>query len=313
MDGQTQPISLRSFLPPASVAFCLFMMVAVAPVLGEGFALFTATPLVLAGLRCGWRIAAIAGLLAMAGVTVVLGSTVAVVFGVHHVVAAVAMTELLRRRAPTTVVIGGCVVAMVAVGVLMLAVVLLQAQQDPFAFIAAEITRAIDQTIAVYREMGVQGEQIEALESFSGRFGKGVAALSPAILLSGALLGAAVNYLVVRRFMIRRGMAAQLHDADLGLWSAPRRSMSVAVGAGVALLLPVASLRLAAANVLLVMLLVFFMQGIAVAHFYLARIQAPRPVRTAGYLALVVMPLIVTAVGVFDHWFNFRRLSSGRA
>ena len=313
MEGQSDAIHLpnllRGLLPPAGLAFALFVAPSVIPVMGEFLALFTPTPLALAALRWGWRVGAIAGLLAMGAVTLLFGNSAALLFGVQYVVAAVVMADALRRRFAATVVVAGSVSAMALAGGVIIGIVLLATNEQPFASLASAVDRMLQQTLQVYQAGGPNAEDRVVMRRAVERFGQGVKLLLPGLLVGGAILNATANFLAVRRVLQRTGLAAQFHEADLGLWSAPRAFLRVAVLASVALVVPFHALRIAAANVLLVLLFVYFLQGFAVTHFYLARGSLSRAFRIAGYVAVVVAPLVVTALGVFDSWFNFRRVS----
>ncbi len=63
-------------------------------------------------------------------------------------------------------------------------------------------------------------------------------------------------------------------------------------------------------NILLVILPLYFFQGLAVVHYFLRHKNYPRSVKSMLYLLLLVvnpLPVIVTSVGVFDLWIDFRR------
>ncbi|MBI3090910.1 MAG: DUF2232 domain-containing protein [Candidatus Tectomicrobia bacterium] len=308
MDGRGAVGQVRAILGTAAGSFMLFLAPGVLPLLGDLLALFTPTPLVLAGLRFGWRVAAIAGLLSMGGVTLLLGSSIALLFAAQYVVAAVAMSEALQRRAPTNLVVGGSVAAVVLAGALLLGVAQVVSEEPPLAALTSNIEATFEATLEAYRKVGQNDAQLAAMRTMAARLGRSLRLMVPGLLVSLALAGVTANLLMVRRILPRWGGAGIPRDPDLGLWSAPWPSLLVGLASGAALLLPVRLLRVGAANVLLVLALLFFLHGLAVAHFYLARSRLPGALRAAGYGVLLMAPLVLAAVGVFDCWFNVRRL-----
>jgi len=94
-------------------------------------------------------------------------------------------------------------------------------------------------------------------------------------------------------------------------WRAPERLVWLLIAAGGLLILFDGFWFWAGANLLLVLSLVYFFQGLAVLAFWLGKKNAPRILRVGIYLLVAVeifLALLVALVGLFDLWFNFRRL-----
>ncbi len=65
-------------------------------------------------------------------------------------------------------------------------------------------------------------------------------------------------------------------------------------------------------NGLIIMLTIYFFQGIAVVSFFLNHKQFPRIARVFIYSMIFIQQLflvLVVACGFFDTWFDFRKLS----
>jgi uncharacterized protein YybS (DUF2232 family) len=74
--------------------------------------------------------------------------------------------------------------------------------------------------------------------------------------------------------------------------------------------MPLPGLRIAGLNVLLLVGLVYLLQGLGVMVFYLNRTSVPPILRGLAYVFLVIQPLFllgVAALGLFDLWCDFRR------
>jgi len=67
----------------------------------------------------------------------------------------------------------------------------------------------------------------------------------------------------------------------------------------------------AGANTVLVLTVIYFFQGMAVLAYWLRVKKAPGLLRWVIYLMVALemfMAVLVAAVGLFDMWFNFRRM-----
>jgi hypothetical protein len=77
-------------------------------------------------------------------------------------------------------------------------------------------------------------------------------------------------------------------------------------------------LELACANLLVVILLPYYFQGILITSFYLGRVRLPQFLRLVAlvYVIIFFIPLIVVSIvpmlmiGIFDLWLDLRRLNN---
>jgi uncharacterized protein YybS (DUF2232 family) len=74
--------------------------------------------------------------------------------------------------------------------------------------------------------------------------------------------------------------------------------------------LPIASMRVISLNLLLVLGVLYFCQGVAVVAAWFNRLGLPRILRVIGYPLMFLNPLffLIITLGVLDLWFDFRRL-----
>jgi uncharacterized protein YybS (DUF2232 family) len=87
------------------------------------------------------------------------------------------------------------------------------------------------------------------------------------------------------------------------------------IAGGIAAFLPFPMLQSVGFNAVLLVGLIYLVQGLAILSFYLNKASLPPLFRGLAYLFLMIQPLLlvgVAAFGLFDLWFNFRRLSPKR-
>ncbi len=82
------------------------------------------------------------------------------------------------------------------------------------------------------------------------------------------------------------------------------------------LLIPKISLKLLGTNGLLILMTIYFFQGIAIVAFFFDKKQLPRFLRIVLYSLIAVQQLlllVVIGLGFFDVWLNFRKLKTAKS
>ena len=145
---------------------------------------------------------------------------------------------------------------------------------------------------------GVAPAQVEAL----------LQRLLPGLLVTNLALVAWLNVVLSREmiFLLRGGEA----DPPLYHWAAPEWLIFVLLGAGFLLLVPVAGARFVGLNLLMVVAMLYFCQGVAVVATWFHRLGVPRLLRMIGYPLLFLNPFffLIITLGLMDLWLDFRRL-----
>jgi uncharacterized protein YybS (DUF2232 family) len=135
--------------------------------------------------------------------------------------------------------------------------------------------------------------------------------LLPALFVMSTAAGAVLNYGVVRLVWRRLEGPPLFPDLPLSRWTAPEVCVWVLIASGTTSFLPIPVLQTIGLNALLLVSLVYLVQGLAILIFYLNKTTMPRIFRGIAYLFLVIQPLLlvgVAALGLFDLWFDFRRI-----
>ncbi|MEW6657800.1 MAG: DUF2232 domain-containing protein [Thermodesulfobacteriota bacterium] len=132
--------------------------------------------------------------------------------------------------------------------------------------------------------------------------------LLPALVITNTGLVAWINVLLGRQVLVLLDWGKP--EPPLNHWSTPEWLIFMVLAAGFLLLVPVSLVRLVSANVLVVLALFYFCQGVAVIATWLLRYRVPRPFRCCGYLIMFMHPLFLLAIiiGLADIWIDFRRL-----
>lgn len=175
------------------------------------------------------------------------------------------------------------------------------------ALVEGYVQGEVDTALAVYRQAEVPEQQLEDLSRVVGQMADFMVRAWPGLVTvaTGAVL-------VLTVLLLSRLAAGNYHlpGVPFRLWKAPEHLVWPLILGGFGLLYADGGLRDIAINLLTVLLPVYFLQGLAVVTYYFQRRGLPPFMRGLGYLLLVVLnplPLIVTGVGVFDLWADFRK------
>ena len=145
---------------------------------------------------------------------------------------------------------------------------------------------------------GVAPAQMEAL----------LQRLLPGLLVTNMALVAWLNVVLSRQLIFLLGWGEA--DPPLYHWAAPEWLIFVLLGAGFLLLVPVAGARFFGLNLLMVVAVLYFCQGVAVVATWFHRLGLPRLLRMIGYPLLFLNPFffLIITLGLMDLWLDFRRL-----
>ena len=181
--------------------------------------------------------------------------------------------------------------------------------------LASEYVRKnLELTIELYKSMGITPAEVDidpdSLEKIHFFFVR----IVPALVIASTLFLIWATLLLAKPILISRNLNYP-GFGPLSLWKAPEYFVWVVIGCGLMLLIPKISLKLLGTNGLLILMTIYFFQGIAIVAFFFDKKQLPRFLRIVLYSLIAVQQLlllVVIGLGFFDVWLNFRKLKTAR-
>ncbi len=173
--------------------------------------------------------------------------------------------------------------------------------------IAQLLQAEVDQAMQIYRETGMSESQLQQMGEVVKQIAEFIRQSFYGLYLAGVLLVQLVCLAVLQRF---KGAHYQIQGPGFARWRLPAGLIWALIAAGFALLAPVEMLATVGRNMLALLLPLYFLQGLAVVSNFLQRKKYPPALKGMIYLMLFILnplPLIITGVGVFDLWIDFRR------
>jgi len=176
--------------------------------------------------------------------------------------------------------------------------------------LTAYVAQNLELTLDLYRNIGVSEENIQVISDSMPQIQYVLVRIIPAFAVMSSLFVSWTTLLISRPILKSRNLTVPAFG-PLNQWRAPDHLVWGAIGCGVTLLTSAKGLKMIGLNGLLILMTVYFFQGIAIVSYFFEKKNFPRSIRFFLYslIALQQMALLVViAFGFFDMWLNFRKL-----
>lgn len=303
--------ALRGWAAPAAagaIAALLFASSAWLPLAGVALSLTSPLPLALAAAKRGAAAAGVAFAAGTAGSFVLTGPLGSAVFAAQFAASGCALGLAVRLRRSPEVAIGGYALLAFAAFWAMMAAAALSEGTAVGALIEQNIREAVDAASQIIaRDSGAEAAAVATWSADVLRF---LCRAFPGLIALFGILAGWLNAVALRRIM------GEVSGPSWSRWRAPELWIWVLIAAGLAGLLGGnGTLGTAGLNVFLAALGVYFLQGVAVIQNFFESKGVPRFFRAAIYILLFLqfpVMILVTALGAFDLWLDFRSRWSPR-
>lgn len=288
-------------------SFILFAAYLVIPPAGIFSGLLAPFPAAYVRFRHGRWTAVISVLGGAAAMTGVFGLTAGVFYLVQCGSIALLMPELLMR--------GFCgarsIVWTTATNMLILTIAVvffsMTSGQDIHQLMVSEIQKSVAQAVSIYEKSGVKGDELLALKQTMASAAELVIRMYPALVTMTLVAMAGCNLALLRRFAAVKDLDLQV--GDFKAYRNPDLLVWLLIIAGFSMLANDRIITTPALNILAIILLLYFFQGLAVLSTVIARQSIAGVLRVGLYLMLLLQPYLaalVAAIGIFDLWGDFR-------
>jgi uncharacterized protein YybS (DUF2232 family) len=288
-------------------SFILFAAYLVIPPAGIFSGLLAPFPAAYVRFRHGRGTAVIIILGATAAMTAYFGLSAGTFYLVQCGLIAILLPELLLRGFSATrsiVWTASAIVVMLTFAVVFFS---LTSGQNVHQMAVAEIQKSVAQAAAIYEKSGVKGEELEVLKQTMASAADLVIRMYPALIIITLIAMVGCNLSLLKRFTA--GMGFSLNIGEFRAYRNPDILVWGLIAAGFSLLADDRIITTPALNALAVIVLLYFLQGLAVLSTVIARQSIAGVLRTVLYVMLLLQPYLaalVAAIGIFDLWGDFR-------
>lgn len=295
----------------ATVLVCMLSFTV--PVLGILFFLLIPLPLIFYRVRLDRK----QGLIIAAAACVLLAAAgnpgIDLFFLGAMIMLGICMGEFIGQQRRVEQVIGTSCGAVLLTGILGLIVYSNLVNTGVIKLISGYIRTNLEMTIRFYQEIGISQETVDTLKAAREQIQFVLLRIIPGLVAASLMFAAWLNLLLARNF-IRAGHPLAKGSSTLNTWGTPDHLVWAVIVCGILLLIPNTALKLIAINGLIILMVIYFFQGVAVISYYFEKKHIPIIFRFLFYLFIAlqqILMLVVMGVGFFDVWGDFRRLGSG--
>ena len=286
----------------------LFSTSLAVPVIGFVSAFLAPVPLGLARIKGGSAIAGFSALLATLLLAVLFSPPIGAWYAVQCGLIGLLVPELaLRGFRPSRTIIwttaaGATLTALITAAYVISNGIHLQ------LFIQKEITDSINQATRLYEQhAGLPAHDLEILKQGMQSIGQIMSRTYPALTTINLGLISAVTLLLFMRIATKRAVA--VNGSPFKEFRTPEPLVWLLIVAGFTMLAPSALLTTPALNILSVLGVLYFMQGLAVLLTLCERSSFASTLKVLLGIILLTQPylvVVVTVLGIFDYWGDFR-------
>ena len=297
---------------PAILTLFLFIFVLYVPIIGAFISLFSPLPIIYTSFKNGQKIGFFTLVVVLSVLVILIGIRHGLIFLVEYGIIAVVISESIRRDFSIEKTILFCVlITLVSIAIILLIYLLIKSK-NPYTFLIDQMKVNIDSSLEIYKDLGTgRGKSSEELKESFERLKVMFIYTFPALIVVGSIIISLLNYIIARNLWIKYIYKHSSNNRPLTLWFLPDYYVWVFIIAGFMIFLPLDFSKRIGLNLLIIIFLIYFFQGLAIAIFFLRKSKIPKFFQGIGYLLIFIQPLIaiiVTALGLFDIWADFRKV-----
>jgi len=173
------------------------------------------------------------------------------------------------------------------------------------------VKQNLDLTLELYRQMSMPEETLQTLSRSLETIQYVLVRIIPGMAVMSTLFVTWVNLLMTRSLVRFRGLTTP-DFGSLTQWKSPEVLVWVVIAGGVLLMIPVKSLKIIGLNIVIALIMIYFIQGISIVSFYFEKRKFPQLLRWVLYGLIGLQQLfsmLVIGLGFFDLWIDFRKIN----
>ena len=299
--------TLLDLIKGSIATLTLFLAYVTFPLVGMIPGLFVPFPAIYYAMKSGRNIGAAIVVLSALVMAIMGGATFALFFILQGGVISLALPAFLSTGRKGAKAIAYTVAVNLVAILLLAAVYGITQGVNPHAQALRVIHASISQVASLYEQIGVKGDELQTLQEGMQQAGALIGRVYPALLVISLAFIVAMNLVALTKFSARvPGIPAA---GDFKSFKNPDQLVWILIAAGFAMLIKNPQAATAALNVLIVVVSLYFIQGMAIIRYFFTRFTVPMFVRVLFYLLLAFQPylaVVVAALGLFDIWGDFR-------
>ena len=305
----------KDLLNGIGIIILLFAVSIYLPLVGFFCAVFIPLPMIFYRSKLGRKTGALIPAMAIIVMLTILGRiSIDLLFFVELLILGFVLGEFFEMNLSLEKTIGYAVLIVLASGVICLLFYSNLTSSGITALVTDYISKNLELSLRLYKSMGMSEENIQLISNSLQSIQYVLIRIIPALAIMTTLFVSWTSVLISKHLLTRKG----LFYPDFGTlthWKAPEFLVWGVIGCGLLLLLPERGFKMFGLNGLLVLMTLFFFEGIAIVAFYFEKKRFPNALRFFLYSLIAlqqILLLLVIGLGFFDVWLNFRKIETSK-
>ncbi len=311
MPQMSQGDSSKDILSGLTITTLIFAVAVYMPIIGFISALLIPLPTLFYRSKLGRITGAVLPVLATILMVVILGGiSIDILFFFELLMLGYILSELFEMDLSVEKTMLYACGSVLLAGILCLLFYSKIADTGVIPLVSEYVAKNLELTLALYENMGVSEETVDKISASLENIQYVLIRIIPAIVTASTFFVSWTCLLLAKPMLKSRELFYPAFGA-LNLWKAPEFLIWGLIGSSVLLILPHKNFKIVGLNGLLILMTIYFFQGIAIVSFYFEKKQFPRMLRFFAYTLIAlqqVVLLIVIGFGIFDMWLDFRKL-----
>jgi len=174
--------------------------------------------------------------------------------------------------------------------------------------------KQIDMAVAMYRQIGMAEEDIQAFLKYRDIALYLLVRTLPFLAIASVMIVIWVNILMAKPLFALKGITYP-DFGELKKWKAPEILVWGVIAGGILMFLQIKPLLAIGLNCLIVLMTIYFFQGIAIVSYTFEKKGFSRLLKfsfySIGFIVLrQLLIIVVSGIGFFDTWVDFRKLET---
>ena len=301
----------RDVLLPYGIFLGILLVAWVIPPLGVIVGVLTPVPLILVYLQRGKLTGLISITVVSVALWILVGPQLAIAFVSAYGIMAATMAEATRLPLPfEKIVLFSALAPAILTGLLVVS-----GMADKEESLSQYLESLLKKEAAVYvqdlEKSGETPENIKAIRTAIEEMAPVLASIFPAFILVSSLVGALINFLVVRFLWFKFYSREYFEGMDVSRWVLPDTLVWLLIGSVGGLIVGEGLLLNAGMNLTVILLVLYLFQGLAVVVHILTAKAFAKWVWVVIFALILLQPMfmgLVIGIGLFDIWVDFRKI-----
>ncbi len=306
-----QPMIAKDIAKGTAIAVFIFVVSIYIPIIGFFCSLFMPLPLLFYRLKLGRKAGVVIFAVTVIIMTALLdGLSIDMFFFVGLLFLGFVLGEFFELNLSIEKTLLYSCGSVLLSGLVILLIYSNMAGKNIGVLVSDYVKQNLELTMVLYQSMGMSEESIRIISNSLEHIQYVLVRIVPAMVVISTFFVAWTSLLLARPLLKSKSLFFPTFGS-LQQWRSPEFLVWGVIGCGLLLIFPSKAIKVLALNGLLILMPVYFFQGIAIVSHFFNKKKFPKFLKLFlyGLIALQqLLLLVVIGVGFFDIWLNFRKM-----